>query len=154
MWVEGVECPESHRGQDWNVLLILAFAVCMELFASTYVSGCFGVRLSMGAGCIKDRTGHGAAGLYVRGAQMLPIPGSSASGLEMQLQPLSSVRAAVRCEQGSCSLAWPTPTPACSQTACHSTRCCRDGAAAAEQNFAGFPKTDECVTSTGFSFVK
>lgn len=39
-----VECPKRRRGQDLNVTLMLAFAIHMEVFASRYVSDCFGVR--------------------------------------------------------------------------------------------------------------
>ena len=63
MWVEGVECPKSHRGQDLNVLLVLAFAIHVEVFASRYVSDCFGVRLSADTGRIKDNTSHGTVRL-------------------------------------------------------------------------------------------
>lgn len=63
MCVEGVECPERRRGQDLNVTLMLAFAIHMEVFASRYVSDCFGVRLSVDTGRIKDSTSHGTVGL-------------------------------------------------------------------------------------------
>lgn len=41
------------------MLVMLAFAILMEVFASRYLSDCFGVRLLVDTRPIRDNTSHG-----------------------------------------------------------------------------------------------